>query len=330
MAYETGTATTQQDLFDKLLTFATANGWTQDENSSNKVALHKNNVYVSFRLASDTIDNVSMHQALGYTGGQEPGDHPNDSGNGYNTSNDHNNINLDNERCIYGLGNGPFVSYFFFENDSSPAYIHVVVEISTDVFRHFGFGELDKFGDWTGGEYAYGQYQEFGGSLNAENTHGLDGHFTDTGNNTRRAPTLHMEGLPGQPASSKWGQVWGNTDDTSPPNDSAANDKVNVMGGVRGGPIARHFGVIAPAGSSSGLIPGSPVGLFYRDNDLERIYFLGFQSDVRHMDIRFFAPKQEITVGSDTWVVFPLAQKTTDATNDRTYNSGFAYKKVTA
>lgn len=331
MAYQTGSATDMDDLLGKLSTFAQANGWTEDEFSTvnGTLALDKGNVYVSFRYDPTTPLHLSVHQALGYTGGNEPGNHPNDSGNGYNDTSSHANTVLDNERCVRDLGDGPFPSYSFFENDSSPAYIHIVVEKTTDVFRHFGFGELETIGDnWTGGEYAYGHWQESNSPINALNSALLDGLFQNSGDSARRAATIHVESLPGEGASSKWGQVWGATNLT-PPDDTATEAKVGIQGGFRGGPVARALGIYQ-AGSQSGLVPMYPIWLIYRNTSNSRLYFLGTMPDVRGVNIKNFAAKEEITIGSDVWVFFPLAQKTSSPVTDRTYNSGVAYKKVTA
>ena len=51
--------------------------------------------------------------------------------------------------------------------------------------------------------------------------------------------------------------------------------------------------------------------------------------DARGINIRNFASKQEVTVGSDTWVLFPISKRTTAASTDTSYYSGVAYKKVT-
>lgn len=336
MAYQTGSATDLADLLSKLLTFATANGWTQDQfdTAGGSIALHKNSIYVSGRWLVATPLHLSLHQALGYTGGNQPGAHPNDSNNGYNTDTSHANTNLLSERCVENIGNGPFPSYYFFENDASPAYLHVVVEVSTNIFTHFGFGELRKIGTWTGGEYCYGNVHN-GSGLGSSTATGtldtglLDGLFDEVStSNSRRAATLHAEGLPGEGGSSKWAQVWGNRVG-SVQTDTAGNARIDVQGGFRGGPIARHFGYFN-AGTTSGLMPWYPIAVFYNNRASNFVYALGEMADVRGMNIRHFAPKQEITVGSDTWVVFPWIQKTTVNGNERTYNSGIAYKKVTA
>lgn len=331
MAFQTGSSTNMADLLSKLLTFATANGWTQDQfnTGAGSFAMHKNSMYVSGRWLVATPLHLSIHQALGYTGGNEPGAHPNDSGNGYNTDASHANGSLLTERCIENMGNGPYPSYYFFENDASPAYLHVVVEISTNVFRHFGFGELNKIGTWTGGEYTYGHFQgAVQSALNIDTSCLLDGIFVGSTVGTRIGSTIHIEGLPGQGGTEKWGQIWG-TIGTTLPTDNAGVAKKDVVGGFRGGPVARHFGYFN-AGTTSGLMPWYQIALFYYNRTTAFAYAIGEMPDVRGMNIRFFAPKQELTIGSDVWIVFPMCEKTSLTVGSRTYNSGIAYKKVTA
>lgn len=330
MTYQTGTSTNMADLISKLNTFAVANGWTSDEHTpaSGRLALHKGSCYVSFRWDTSAPLHLSVHQALGYTGGLEPGAHPNDSGNGYNTTTSHTNANLLTERVVTDIGNGAFASYHFFEDDDGTrSYIHVVVQIVATVYRHFGFGRIDKFGDWTGGEYAYGQFRQNtpGNPVDTQYTALLDGLFASA-TNTRRAATIHMEGLPGQGGSEKWGQIWGTVAGTLPA-DEAGQPKSDIQGGFRSGPVARNFGWIS-AGAQSGLIPTYPIWLFYRNRATNFVYALGSMPDVRGMNIRFFAAEDQITIGSDVWVIFPLQQRTLAAVQERSYYSGIAYKKI--
>jgi hypothetical protein len=50
---------------------------------------------------------------------------------------------------------GPYTNYNFFTDGNS---VHVVLEVSTNVFSHFSFGKVVKFGTWTGGEYTTAWY----------------------------------------------------------------------------------------------------------------------------------------------------------------------------
>ena len=336
MAYETGTATDIADLISKLSTFAVANGWTEDRRDSGNgiIGLSKNSVFVSGRWDPASHDMLSLHQANAIlpSSGTEPGDVASDSGNGYNTTSSHANTVLDDERHVE-LGPGPYPSYYFFENDSGPAYIHIVVETSTDSFVHFGFGEIDKVGDgWTGGEYVYGHNRGFTQWVSTGNTHLLSG-VTDATNPSLIAQnaTIRISGFPNQPVGTVWGMVSGSARlDARQGTDSAANARVGVQGGFQAGPFSSPWGVF-PASKTSGLIPMYSIGLFYCNNDTENhAYFLGWQADVRGVNIRGIAPKEEIVIGSDTWVIFPQTKRNTAASIDNSTYSGVAYKKVTA
>lgn len=334
MAFEQGTAIDLEDLVAKISTFVQANGWTEDrrDNVNGIVGWSKNSMFISGRWDPADPDYMSLHQATAVLpgAGTEPGDVTGDSGNGYNTTTSHSNTDLDNERNVR-LGNGAFPSYYIFEQDSGPAYVHIVVETSTNVFVHFGVGELNKIGDgWTGGEYCYGHHTASGTELSSSGTYLLDGFTNSTsGANESRVATMRITGFPGQIAGSVWGNVWGRRLQSSQPDDTAGNDKVPIQGGLRGGPFATPWGLFS-ANKTTGLIPMYSLGCFYVDDALNHVYFLGWQPDVRGVNIRSISPKEEVVIGSDTWVIFPLSKR--DITNDPDTSgySGVAYKKVTA
>jgi hypothetical protein len=334
MAFSTGSASDFADLLSDLSTFLTANGWTQDEldTSGGDFAFSKNSIYVSGRWEVGNEGVFSLHQATAFDGtGTLPGDHTGDSGNGYNDTTSHSATLLDNERHVDLESDGPYPTYWFFENDASPAYVHVVVEFETDKFAHFGFGEILKTGDWTGGEYCYGNYHV--GTNNGLNssTWLLDGFFNDTGTDARRAATMRMTGIPDQPVGSVWAQVWGR--DTSAPDDDAANDKAIVCGGYRSGPLATHLGQFSGSGSD-GLVPGYPVGLWFIDGDVSlggvTTHFLGYQSDVRGVNIRNFAPGDIIDIGGEQWYVFPARLRDTSVVTGATGYMGIMYRREDA
>lgn len=331
MAFETGSALDMEDLIAKISTFATANGWTEDrrDNANGIFALSKNSIFVSFRWLNSDPSVLSIHQATAAlpASGTDPGSATGDSGNGYNAGSI-TNANLDNERSAV-LGNGPFPSYYLFENDASPAYLHIVVETSTDIFKHFGFGELSKVGDgWTGGEYCYGQKNNTGTWTNSQSTWMLDGHFSSiSGSDENHAATIRMTGLPGQPAGSVWGQIWGNRT-SQPPDDTAGNDKATCQGGFRSGPLTGPWGLFQGS-ATTGYIPMYSFAVFFVDRVSNFIYQLGWQPDVRGVSMRSFSPKQEVVVGLDTWVMFPAAQRDISNGAGTSGYMGIAYKKVT-
>ncbi len=341
MTFETGTATDLPDLLAKLNTFATTThggwvaGYSPNPNTTNGwFELHKGSLSFSAKFprgAQAPPEHMSCHQASGFiNSATAPGAHTQDSGNGYNnTTTNHTNANLLSERCVRDIGNGPFVSYFFFADTTVGDYIHVVVEPTPGMFRHFGFGTLDKRGDnWTGGEYVFGHYQDT--SVNATaldpNTQTLLDGIGGTQDRLRAATVRIAAGLPNQ-SPAIWG-VSAQLASASLLTDTAGNVRRQIHGGYRAGLEARGFG--NPAGSfSSGLIPMYSIAARYRDPSNPRVTMLGYLPNVRALNIRNFAPKQEVVIGSDTWIMFPQSIKTEANIANRSLFSGIAHLKTT-
>ena len=332
MAFSTGASTSIGDLLNRLFTFAAANGWTNDnfDVGDKKASLHKNDVYVHFQW-DEAADggNLAIYQSLGFiAAGTDVWSHTDDSGSGEPSTTG---ILFDTDRCVNNLA-GPHVAYWFFENDASPAYMHVVVEYDSGLFRHFGFGELSKIGDWTGGEYCYGHFwdqttADIDNPASGDHGVGLEGAYSGTS----YASTLHAEGLPGEPSAlTKWAVF--KQQPTSPGNDRAGVERLACLGGWRGGPWAHQFHGIRIS-QLNAFKPLIPMGVLYVDNNPtpDSVYLLGFQQDVALVNIGNINPKEEFTVGSDTWVVFPLVRKQYLLTDtEESWNCGIAYKKVTA
>lgn len=331
--YINETCSTLADFINKLQTFLNTAGWTIDEHTPGDgvLAVSRNNVRVVFQWDTATPANLGIYQYEGaaYNSGNDPWAQNNDSGNGRNSTT---NSDLDDSRYV-ALSNS-MVQYWCFENDT---YAHVVVQKNnTPDFYHFGFGTLEKEGSWTGGEYAYGQRWSLTGTTQQQvltNSFGLDGTFVDS-NGEQYAATLHIEGMTDQGGSGKWAVVMG------APQSSAelGNDRqgtpqarIHVIGCMRGNafgyPLMHRF----DGSTSSGFIPLTQAPVLYYNRTSNELQPLGFMPDVRFGSNRYFANGEEVTVGSDTWVVFPLIRKasTGAAAND---GSGFAavfYKKVT-
>lgn len=339
MTYQTGTASDLEDLLSKLDTFATTThgGWagysSNPDTTNGWFELHKGSLSFSAKYprgAQGPPEHMSCHQATGFVNDSTaPGAHTADSGNGYNTgTTNHTNANLLTERCVRDIGNGPFPSYYFFADDTSPNdYIHVVVEATSGMFRHFGFGTLVTLGDnWTGGEYVYGHYMDtFTSALATDPNHQtlLDGLGGST-DQLRCATVRIASGLANQ-SPAVWGLVVAVVPTTT---DTATNVRRQIHGGFRCGIEARGFG--NPIGAySSGVIPMYSIAAYYRDPSNLRVYNLGHMADVRALNVRNFEPAQTMTIGTDDWVIFPMSIRTTALVANRSLYSGIAYKKVT-
>lgn len=328
MAYESSTYNNQEDLMVKLHTFAVAGGtdgtWTNDDldTTDDEMAISKGTVFVQF--AWDNTDHIWVFQSTSHDG-SAPGSNPGDSGNGVDGN--------ANTRKIGDIGNGSG-TYWFFSNatGASENYIHVVIEYTPGFFRHFGFGDLVKIGDWTGGAYAYGMtWDQLSSNIDLPNSSGHTWLLDTIANTVAECATIRMEGFQGEPsASSKWGVIGGST---SVGNDGDGVGRTPCFGGSRGGPYVRSFGMFRGS-ALTGAVPGCPNVVVYRNltPSPDRWFFMGYQPDVRIANIKHFVPKQEYTFGSETWVPFPMVAKSWASNPDveQSGNGGVFYKKNTS
>lgn len=325
MAYQTGVASTKSDLISTFITFAIANGWTQDRNSGEDTVagatIHKGSLYMSFRWrAAD--DDIAVYHSLGYDGAANVWDLTDDSGNGSASAS-----SVIIERRFNGIGSGPYTAYYFFAHTNS---LYGVVQYASGQFRHFGACNLDKVGDWTGGECVYAScITQTTSDINTENSLLCDGIYAAlTPSNSKRGATVHMEGFPNQPAASKWGNIGGyaSNQDVDPDfgDDRAGEDRMIVHGATRSNLFLTNFGWLRSS-LLGGNIPLIPLPLWYLNNSFTppRSSLLGTMPDVFHIQMHPFDPTDELPIGGDTYVIIPGWQKA--SANSK--NMGLAYLK---
>lgn len=317
MTYATGTATDQDALFTAIKDFAvTTMSWTQDafSTASNELEIHKGSVYV--QMAWDEINDAAFYQSTGYDG-SGPGGEPGDSGNGDLTS------PYSTARRINVIGTGPF-NYYLFGN-TSPDYIHGAIEIATGIYRHFSFGTLIKIGNYTGGEYCSALSWDTADPADIRDFRHLPLwdmlHISDP----LECATVHVEGMPNQSGSSIWGV---NYTGSSAGNDRDANPRVRLHGHLRDGFLMNAVGWIR-ANPTNGFIPMFPIHIYYWDATPapDQYIFLGTVPNFRQINIANMEPKEEFTIGSETWKVFPWVKKANTGSGQETKNMGFAYLK---
>jgi len=337
MTFATGSATDLEDLLSKLDTFAqtTHGGWTSiyspNPDTTNRwFELKKGSLSFSMRYPASigTNDNVSVHHATGSSSSATaPGAHTADSGNGYNVGTGGTSADFLTERCVSQMGNGPFPSYYFFADGTSPKdYIHCVVETTTGRFRHFGFGTLNKFGDnWVGGEYVYGHIQDQGTNVAPTDptTQTLLDGLGGTAELNTCATVRITSGFPNQGAA-----VWGCTNAIATQlTDTAGNVRRQLHASYRAGMEPQGFGSVVGSGSD-GYVGGHKISCFYRDPNNVRAYLMGYMDDVRAVPIRNFEPGESIAIGSETWRIFPQSIKTTANVASRSLFSGIMYRQI--
>lgn len=164
IGYENGTWTSPIDGLQKFAAFIAANGWTIQSSISDgsgwRLHASKDGVYVNIRAAvnetaassfDDRYDTrawsgFALYLGDGYSSGStwkaQPGGPVNSGGK------------------TLGVGSflpsGSIVAYHFF-SDPTGDNIDIVVERSSGIFSHVGFGtSLSKVGSWTGGPYFFG------------------------------------------------------------------------------------------------------------------------------------------------------------------------------
>jgi len=232
--------------------------------------------------------------------------------------------------CRYcNIMTGPFPSYHFFEDDT---YCHVVVEISSGLYRHFGFGNAFLLGDLKGGAYAYTHYwQQTASTIDNPTSTQHQAHFDGLNlSSTVRGAGLHVTGMTGlYDANTKYFRNYSGY--TTPDDDGDAIGQL-APGGWRGG---AHVQFMANRSSDlNGFKPLIPIPLFYANTFVapDTYALMGYVPDIRWINMYGLITAQEVTVGADTWVVFPITRKGNNGLSydqEQSYNFGVAYKKVT-
>ena len=168
MAYQNGSATSPTDLLQKLAAWALTVGWSQDMSQADgagwRLHMHKGGVYINIRSAINTRNTAdyflnpyylqagggiwSLYCGDGFSSGT---DWRSQSGGPKNYTDPSATIGV-----AVQLGQGAIAGYHFF-SDETGDNIAIVVEKTTGVFVHCGWGtSLKKVGAWTGGAYFFG------------------------------------------------------------------------------------------------------------------------------------------------------------------------------
>lgn len=307
-AYETGTATDTTDLIGKLITFATGQGWTVNTPASGRV-FTKGGIY--FGLNWDA-DDVWVAGATGYNAGSAWSAQPGAS-------------------AVQPRSNdmaGPFTAYHFFAG-TSPDYLHVVVEKTPGVFKHFMFGQLVKHGTFTGGEYIGAVYWHMTVSGAAQNPNAPNwaSHAVPFDANAGSATATHRSAVRADIDSKS--NNWMVFRDANTWNGNYAKGVVRGIGSAGGG-LYESLHARSPSEFNS-ITPLLPI-LVCADRPSSLVSPLGYAPDLRYINMANLNPGQELDIGGVEWLCFPLIQKTDTYNNTSsavpssgTY--GLAYRK---
>jgi hypothetical protein len=167
MSYSNATATSPINIVQQLVTWLVSVGWTSDlsaaEGSGWRAHLHKSGLYVHLRaIMNETVPGLtspgtgigvylSTSFSSGSSWGTQPGSPPYQ--NGSSTA-----VVWAGAQLLIGS-----VPNMYFFADATGDNIVVVIEKTTGIFGHFGWGpSLVKNGTWTGGAYFFGSIAGIG------------------------------------------------------------------------------------------------------------------------------------------------------------------------
>jgi len=303
MAYQTGTSTGAADLLGIISTFAVSQGFVQeqlvDANGGKWLTLSYQGMY--YHLASrstpyDRFGGVSETIIEGYLS------------TGFNAGSAWNaqpGTSVVGQTFAGGYTNGmdgPFYAYHLFADAQE---IHCVIEISSIDFAHINFGVIEKTYSGTGGHFitgTFGLYNEGPATLNPPFDENITVYAPMESNyyyglsNATHAPSNYIQ----TPLEV------GNSNST---NGYFGRSYSSIDGSAALMPITLHF--------------SRPDSYFS---------YLGHPASARYVSLQGLQPRQEVTLGSETWQVFPIFRKSgTDWGTIPEPASGYfgmAYKKV--
>lgn len=297
MAYQTGTATDAMDLLDKLRQFVLGLGWTINrwDTSSNELCITNPNQDVWANMHADlssTPNAVYARGSVGYSAAAAFDQQP----------------GAPNRSSGMDHLDGPYTGYHFFA-DAAGNYVHVVVEVSTGYFKHMAIGMVKKASTYAGGQYVTAGWGQSG---NPD-----DGHVSSLFGVRGYVPYSAYQGsvqadIDGN--TNYWGYFCYGTSDAQAQG-ADRNTYVNQM----------FFRQPNQANALSVLFPQ----MIIMQNAAGDWFSLGEVRDLCFLNIKNLIPKQQITVGADTWMVFPQLMKgTTSGQPISSGDYGYAYKVI--
>ena len=293
MPFQTGTATSFVNLLDTLRLFATANGWTENSWVSPALSLQKGTIYANLNATSTELQ---MKGSLGYSGAAAWNAQPST----------HAPIPRIRDGW-YGTVTWPATYWMFIH--TSPDDIVIVLRYQPTRFLYMSFGQLLKYGTYTGGEY-YAASSEHA-------TNGIVGGNRSTQDGGGDGNASNFAGL-------FWRRPNGSVPEVAIPDMLHAE----IDSFTWGGPTAGSSSFIPTSGSQfiasatehtyplhlrlisafNGLATLQPIEVFARRPDahyspLGRVEHLRYANVVNHnaADI--------IDIGGQKWMLFPWTEK---------------------
>ena len=367
--YQTGTATDVHNMLTILSTFVAANGWTVDQDAvqgaGRKLLIHNGESYFQFRSGTtetlSTLDVPIRSSNTVETGIWINGSSGFNSGQTWNRQPGRNGRYSDGQPIPGWLdtnGNVGSFTYYLFALTTTCPEVWMVVRYQTgpDRYQFIGFGELQQIGDWgfTRGIpfFTFSRNSVTNTVAPTDSTQGSTGPFGSYGDASAEYATTMVRyksasiigdtTLTGVPDDLSGQSYWASTTNHTLTNDfhSYTGRQVHGMATQHAEDLCRATpstfnlaDVLIPFYMSRIRVPVTLDGQTSVPQNWNYSY-MGVPLHSRYCDMTNLLPADILTIGSDTWMVFPnhfIGQtmhhtwKTTDGQNA---NAGFAIRKV--
>lgn len=237
---------------------------------------------------------------------------------------------------ILAARTSPYASYvlspsrvFLISMLTPEPYISIIVEFGPNQFRHLYLGFMEKIGNYSGGEVISG----CGGMITASSSdqvwHDRQSNMFLFEGNQAVMPRADSGGV--HVAHAGNAVPWRRFRSAGFPDafgvDGAAFDGAEAIGGfgdsVNDAYVAKGKSAIA---GSSLLVPINLLNTVKPASDITRFVNLGHPAGVRMVNIENMQPISQVTIGSETWRIFPATRKSPLLTMDRPINTAFLFR----
>lgn len=289
MAHSTSTSTASvHDLIDNLATFAAAAGWAVERNTlsgTNRTLTLKRPESDYIHVYNTSQGQLLMRASTGYDGALAPAAQP----------------GVTPADCITARLTGPYPKVWFF-SEGSEVVVVVRRADQNGAYASFAFGVIQKYGTYAGGTFIDGTYFNASGGGSGRwsgSDHGLLAYGSSGAGYVR----ADADGVSGQ-----WLRLaTAAALVQSGPLSAAGMYSTNQAGATFS--TARLTGA-ADDNTFSGRSMLFPIEIAIRRAGTPTYYSpAGVVSTVRAVSLAKFAPEDELSIASETWVVFPIVNK---------------------
>lgn len=321
MAYSTGAPASCVAVLQALATFCTSYGWTVNYNNTYTglawwLSVSKGSCYLNFTVPTGD-GKINLYGATGYSGASAPTAQPGIS----------NIVTTNPGKTSSGVNPGPYSAYHFFSS-SSGTYLHCLIEVSSGIFAHIHGGSLVAAGGASPAIYVTGSNWS---NYAPQTTSDTAPSSPDQTVNMKPFTQDSAQGSYGGP-SAQLGCTVDGTFRWFASVSASSPSRLRSIGNSSGNADAwsRRSHQRSP-NTFNGLSVLSPIP-FFAERSAGNIYsMIGDAPDVRFFNMTNNNAKDEITIGSDVWKVFPIISNnpTINTANApaSSYPYGLAFKK---